>query len=266
MNNQIKRLFQVMKEPENLIIVIGVVVAAILAYSGIRNNDVQQALAAILSILGALAVAQVITGYETIKRDKQIEALLSSLQRKCLHSRLDPNFKDFRSYCSGAQEIFLCALSLGFAVGVQRFFFQERLQNGCNFKLLIVDPDLPDEAFGIIAEHDERGDDPKFKEFLRNEIRASIRFLERLRDDPDRTGHLEIRTAKGLPVFTITIVNPTQETGKMRIEPRPYKQNLGARPYFELHRNKPADHQWYDFFFQHYYVMLWDDSKVIVKY
>jgi len=51
MESRLNKILQVLKEPESLIVIIGIIVAAVLAYSGIRNNDIQQALAAILSIL-----------------------------------------------------------------------------------------------------------------------------------------------------------------------------------------------------------------------
>ena len=80
MKNLAQSIQQTLKEPENLILVIGVVVAAVLAYIGVRNNDIQQALNAILAVLGSLAIAQVIEGYETVKRDKQVETILAPIR------------------------------------------------------------------------------------------------------------------------------------------------------------------------------------------
>jgi hypothetical protein len=81
MVKRIKQMFEVLKEPENLIVTMGVLVSASLAYLGIRNNDIQQALTAILAILGALAIAQIVAGYATVKRDKQVGTILSLLQK-----------------------------------------------------------------------------------------------------------------------------------------------------------------------------------------
>ena len=91
-------------------------------------------------------------------------------------------------------------------------------------------------------------------------------ILHGLCDIPGRTGHIEVRATKGLPAFTITMVDPSQESGKMRIELRPYKRNQGARPYFELKRRESEDRYWYDFFMQQYYIKLWEESKVIAQY
>jgi len=90
MGKRIKQMFQVLKEPENLIVTMGVLVSASLAYLGIRNNDIQQALTAILAILGALAIAQIVAGYAAVKRDKQVGTILSLL-RKSDNLHLSPS-------------------------------------------------------------------------------------------------------------------------------------------------------------------------------
>jgi len=90
MSKRIKRIVQVLKEPENLIVIVGVLVSIVLAYYGIQHNSVQQAVTAILAILGSLAVAQIIAGYAAAKRDKQVEEILSLLKEsKDLHVSSD---------------------------------------------------------------------------------------------------------------------------------------------------------------------------------
>lgn len=218
----------------------------------------------VLAILGLLAIDTLIertTFFNNLKNE-----IGKMGARKGLRSRLEPDYKDFNTYCRGAQDVFLCGLSLGFVTMQQRFYFEDRLRNGCDFRLLIVDPELSDDAFELIAEHDERFNGPSFIQFLRSELRTSLMILNGLCDIPGRTGHIEVRATKGLPAFTITMVDPSQESGKMRIELRPYKRNQGARPYFELKRRESEDRYWYDFFMQQYYIKLWEESKVIAEY
>jgi hypothetical protein len=218
----------------------------------------------VILLLGFLAVDTLVERTSFFQKLRnQIDKLRT---RKGLRSRLDPDFQPFSTYCSGAQDVFLCGLSLGFVAPQQRFFFEDRLRNGCNFRMLIVDPDLPPEALKLIADHDERGEDPDFAQYLRDELKSSVKTLKGFNKMARRTGHLEIRAAKGLPVFTITMVNPQHDSGKMRVELRPYKRNSGVRPYIELVKMEADDRLWYDFFFSNYYEMLWQDSKVIVRY
>lgn len=217
-----------------------------------------------LTLLGFLAIDALLER-TTFFRSLRETIHRMSLQR-CLRSRLDPDFEDFRSFCAGGREIFVSALSLGFVAVQQRFVLEEGLRRGVSFRFLVVDPRLPDEAFQIIAEHDERSNDPEFAHILRNEIETALRILGGLQNIPGRCGHVEVKAARGLPVFTITMVDPLEDTGKMRVELRPYKRNQGARPYLELRKQEIHDRYWYDFFVEHYYKMLWEDSETILKY
>ncbi len=66
-------------EPENLITLVGVTIASILGYSSVKNNDTTQALNAILTVVGALAISQIITSVENAKSRKKIEAIEGKL-------------------------------------------------------------------------------------------------------------------------------------------------------------------------------------------
>lgn len=74
MNKSIRAIF----EPASAITFIGCIVAGVLGYFGIKNNDLQQTSNAILAVLGALAIAQILAGYESSKVRKNIDRLLQS--------------------------------------------------------------------------------------------------------------------------------------------------------------------------------------------
>jgi len=225
----------------------------------------------ILVVLGILAIDAVIERVAHFRRlHDDIEALGAELGHSIdalgrgpwLRPRSDSAFEDFGQYCEGAQEIVVSALSLGFACRERQYFLEERLKDGCDFKLLVVDPDLDDEAMKCIAVHDERGegDGKEFADVLRDEIRHSHSVLAKMEKLEGRTGHLHLKVAKGLPAFTITMVNPRHKKGRMRVELRPYKLSQGRRPYFELHKDDKEERGWYDFFYERYYERLWNDS------
>jgi hypothetical protein len=246
---------------ENIVPLV-MIALAFLSISGLLPLDFERLT---LMLLGFLAINVLI---ERMTYFRKLEEKISNLtNRRFLRSRTDEGFQDFHHYCGDAQEIFLCALSMGFAVRDQSFVFEERLRHGCSFKLLIANPNLSPGALRMIAEHDERvATTPNFDVFLRSEIETSIKILDSLRTLSDRTGHLELRATKGLPVFTITMVNPKGDNGKMRIEFRPYKRNRGARPYLELKKQEEVDRFWYDFFLAQYYEQLWNDSNPLIQF
>ena len=255
MKDKIKLLLQLDNIVPALVIIIG-----FLGVAGLLPIGFEKTVIIILSFLAIDAIFERTSFFNKLK--KEVSKLGA---KRGLRSRLEPDFENFQSYCAGAQDIFVCGLSLGYITVYQRFFFEERLRYGCNFRLLMVDPDISTEAFDLIAEHDERNNGAEFLKIFRNELQTSLTILCDLCKTPERRGHLEVRASKGLPVFTITMVNPTQENGKMRIELRPYKRNLGVRPYLELKKEDAQDNYWYDFFLQRYYVQLWDDSRTITQ-
>ena len=79
--SRIRSVLAILFEPTNLITIVGVVVAAVLAYSGIVNNNTQQALTAILAVLSALAIAQIVSGYEASKSAKIIEKIENAMHK-----------------------------------------------------------------------------------------------------------------------------------------------------------------------------------------
>jgi hypothetical protein len=232
--------------------------AIILAGLGVLNDLSHYQIQIILAILALISI-NTITERVTFFR----KLLDSQKHRFHLRSREDLDFKDFHQYIDGGREIFVSALSLHFICANRITDLELGMRDGVDFKFIIVSPDLSNDAMQAIAEHDERGPMANAQP-LRDEIKQSVSSLTMLKQLPDLTGTLRLKAGKGLPVFTITMVNPRSHNGKMRIELRPYHRNIGPRPYFELMRANPDDRYWYDHFYDHYYVKLWAHSTIIL--
>jgi hypothetical protein len=186
----------------------------------------------------------------------------SIIQQTGLALRTDLSFEHVSHFYAGAKEIFVSAISHGYLVSSGLHTLEQLLLKGSSFRIVLVDEGLPDDAFRIIAEHDER-DDPAF---LKAEIARAKRQFEALRTLPGRTGHMEVKAARGIPDSTVTILDPGTAKGRIKIEFRPYKRNNGPRPWLELHRSKRSDRAWYDLYYESYYVRLWNDARPILAF
>jgi len=192
MDSRVGRVLQVLKEPENLIVIVGVIVAAILAYSGIRNNDVQQALTAILAVLGALAIAQIIAGYEAIRRDKQVETILSVLQKVGPSTsppvRPRTELRPLPTRARNAKDILIIGRSLAIVLRYTEFF-KERLRDGATIRLAMVDPsnDAVCEAMTPLLETSREG-------FIAD-VQSSMGLVKRIAEAAQRTDQLVHRGA-----------------------------------------------------------------------
>lgn len=231
------------KKPENLILAVGIITAAILAYAGIRNNDIQQALNAILAVLSSLAIAQIIVGYEKVKRDKQVETILTCVQAL---SRTDSPYLRAREELvplpdrsPDAKQILLIGPSLAFAVRYTEYF-KERLLDGATLRFVVMNPDNSVIIKALVpllevAENDMVAD-----------IQTSLAFLRGIRKSVPRAKHIEVRGVDHVPPLSFAMVDGYHPTGHIVVQLFPYKSSSATRPHLLL---MPGETQhWYTYF------------------
>lgn len=238
---------------ENFPAYLAIILAGLGVFSTLSSYQLQ-VIFAILALISVNTITERVTFFKKI--------LDSNKGSPHLRSREDSDFETFHQYIEGGREVFVAALSLHFICSNQTTNLENGVRDGVDFKFVIVDPKLPDDAMQKIAEHDERVQ-MSVSKALRDEIEMSVSTLRDISNAPNSTGTITLKAGKGLPVFTITMVNPRARNGKMRVELRPYHRNIGARPYFELKKANPDDSRWYNHFYEQYYEKLWDHSPTI---
>jgi hypothetical protein len=75
------KLLRALQKPETLITVVGVVIAVALTIVDIRNPSIDLMLPAVIFLLSALSVSQLIANYELTKRWEQLDSI-EALQRR----------------------------------------------------------------------------------------------------------------------------------------------------------------------------------------
>lgn len=175
--------------------------------------------------------------------------------------RTDPKFERFSVFAKGAFEIMVIGIDLGFMANADAWFVKQALESGVHLKLLISNPNISGGMKDIINNHDERNS--LGKKPVHDHIDSAKITLETLCSlvPSDTKGKLEIRSRIDIPNPTMALVDPTKPHGKIRVELKLYKKNHGDVPYFILTRSST----WYDMFFNHYYVKLWNDSEVLYQ-
>lgn len=234
---------QALKEPENLILIVGIIVAAILAYIGIRNNDIQQALNAILAVLGSLAVAQVIVGYETVRRDKQVETILALLQ-KSSHAdspylRPRQELAPLPTRCPNAKQLLLIGHSLAFEVRYTEYFNQ-RLLDGATLRFVVMNPqnNFIIKAVLPLIETAEDG--------MVADIQTSLAFLKGIRKNASDKRQLEVRVIDHVPPLSFAMADGYLETGHIIVQLFPYRSSSAMRPHLLLTPTETP--RWYVYF------------------
>jgi hypothetical protein len=228
--------------------------AIAVSVAGIFLTEKSQQIA-IFGILGLIAVNTI------TERVTYFGELMGEIRRgrAGLRSRHEGDFVDFENYIRDGHEVYVAGLSLDF-ICTNR---QRCLRNkDTEFRFVIVDPASPEPVMEKFAEHDERLSVSAAS--LRAEIERTMQILTSIkRARADTAKPLTVKAGHGIPVCTVTMVDASRPTGKIRVEFRPYRQNFSPRPYLEFRRDSVEDSYWYDHFYRQYYVQLWNDSSVI---
>jgi hypothetical protein len=259
-NDKFRTVLAVLREPENIITIIGTVVAAILAYSGIRNNDVQQALTAIITVLGTLAVAQIIAGYESSKARETIERIES-----LLHSfasppnpplRLRTEIVSLQKRAKNAKDILIIART-AIMVLRQTEFFKERIRQGATIRLAVVNPDNSAviEALGPLAETSKEG--------VIADMQGTIGLVCRLREQTSNPEQIQVRVFDYVQTLSMVMVDGHLPTGSIIVEMIPYQVGPSSRPHLLL--TAKDNPMWYAYF-RDICEAIWRDAEPSSRY
>lgn len=243
MSNMTQKIRQAFKEPENLILGVGVIIAAVLAYVGIRNNDIHQALNAILAVLGSLAIAQIVEGYEKVKRDKQFETMLTLLQRSSRtdspHLRSREELIPLPDRCPNAEKILLIGPSLAFVVRYTEYF-KQRLLDKATLRFVLMNPENSTIIKALVPLL-ELGED-----YMVADIRTSLAFLKAVSENAPRAKQIEVRVIDYVPPLSFAMIDGHLPKGHIIVQLFPYKSSSATRPHLLL---TPSEtHRWYTYF------------------
>jgi hypothetical protein len=244
MGSRIRQVFQVLKEPENLIVIVGVIVAVVLAYSGIRNNNTQQALTAILAVVGALAVAQIISGHGAFRRDRQIEGISSLLQNAGLSANPPLRLRTdvpppLPNSARNAKDILIIGRTLVFVL-YNTEFFKERLRDGATIRLAMVDPNngIVCKAMAPCLEISEEG----FVAAVWN----AMELIKRISEAAQRPDQIELRFIDFVPTLGLLAIDSHSPSGQIIVEMLPHKIEPYMRP--QLLFKASENHSWFLYF------------------
>ena len=208
MNNKIRIVLVYLFQPATIITIIGGIVSGIMGYSGIKNNNLQQTSNAILTILGALAVAQILAGYENSKIRKNLEKLLQSSSSFMSNRKEIDAHEPFQQFLAQGHDIVMIGVSLVGTVGPLRTFFKSLANQGISLRFLLLNPDslcleFAAKSHGVSVES------------LRNDIMSSLMHLKQLADSVDRNKakYVQFRLLSTAPDSSIVMRDGNSDKG-----------------------------------------------------
>jgi hypothetical protein len=242
MKSKLQAVLSHLQEPENVISLLGIIIAGILGYSGIKSNDTQQALAAILTVLGTFAIAQIIAGYESSKAQKRLERIEYLIQRpSSFSSRSEIDAQEpFQRFLTHGQSVLIIGISLVGTVGPLRGLFKDLVQKGVKFRFLLLNPSSP--CLEFVAEAHGMSQNS-----LRNDIVASLAHLAELVETihGSKNGAMQYRLMNNTPGASAVMRDGNSDQGVIRSELHLYHTDTTGRLTYSL---TPDDGEVYSFY------------------
>ncbi len=163
------------------------------------------------------------------------------------------------SYVQSAEQIDLCGVSLTSTINKQFSTLRERLQEGCNVRLIVIDP-ANSQAVEMSGLRSEARDTDYFHRKLAATF-EDIQYLHKSWEEykthaPETTGKLAIRLLPYAPSFGLKAFDTHQPQGMVFVEAYPHK-TASKVPHFELTQQR--DGAWYQYFVDQF-AKMWRDS------
>ena len=223
-------------------------------------------IAAVLTILGLLAVSEIIERYRKLNViEKANQKILTMLESRIIERPSALAFfqvsSSLTSLIKGSTTIGLCGLTLTTTINKEFPNLLEKVEQGAQVRILIVDPDSQALEMSTF-----RSFDPMNFDYYRNKMAATLQDIEFLhqrweaskKDNPTSLGSFEVRLLNFAPSFSVFIFNATETSGQAIVEIYPHKKGFGAPPVFELTPARDGD--WYRYFVSQF-EQMWQGAK-----
>ncbi|MEW5720623.1 MAG: hypothetical protein AB1817_18505 [Chloroflexota bacterium] len=215
-------------------------------------------IAAILAVLGLLAVSEVVERYRKLSSiDRANKRILSLVENQ--HAERPSALAFFQKeqspildvYTQSANSIDMCGITLTSAINKQFGNIRERLKQGASVRLLIIDPDSLALQMSSL-----RSESPDDVEYHHKRLMASLEDVKYLykswkenqsqQGQNSKKGSFSVHLLAYAPSFGIYAFDTSQPNGAVIVEIYPHKSGFKSPPIFNLTAQR--DGQWYKYF------------------
>jgi len=194
-------------------------------------------------------------GYDALKRDRQIEAGLSALQKQTalgsVSLRVRTELQPIPTRAQNAKDILIIGRSLAIILRYTEFF-QERLRDGATIRAAIANPNNSAvcTAMSPLLETSLEG--------FAGDLRSSLGLLKRIAQGAQAKGKLEVRFIEFVPTLSLTAIDTQLSTGHIVVELLPYQVSPPSRPHLIFRATENPS--WF-VYFRDVAERIWRDAK-----
>lgn len=227
------------------------IVISILGAFGITSIEVVAS--TVLGVLGLISVSLLQNRRENervLRSLSKLEAEISAVQY--LKNRTD--YPPLQETLANARMVCLMGPTLVNLFSSWSGYFREQqmVKHGTKFRVLIIDPES--EAVESMHRFFRIPSSVDLKVDLRKTL-SSIHSSIKIGVEP---GSIEVKLLQAHPHYSMILVNPYDDDGKIFVEFVGFQVPIHAHPHIELSRQK--DGQWYDYFLAHF-SRSWDGGN-----
>ena len=267
MIESINQIIQEVRRGENLdlysMTLIAIVIAVLGVFGIVDFRTLSAAILAILAILSGflLASRKSVTGVKdaAIQLNSNLKSLQQEISgKKCISEFLSKEYPDLSDDFLLAKRISILGTTLASTSIHYYVDFEQALKRGCSLRIVVSDPSNS-EVLKMLALRGYVTKDPKV---IRGNIENHLTRLRRLKEIPDKSELLEIRTIPYIPPYGIVVIESFDGAAKVYVKLTPFRTTTGQFPSFEV--NNLTDSIWFKFFFDQF-ELFWAASKKAVN-
>ncbi|MAT96595.1 MAG: hypothetical protein CL608_05575 [Anaerolineaceae bacterium] len=251
--------FDFILDPETLIAIVGIVIAGYIAFTGITTNNTQQALTAILVIVGTSAISQIFSNLSKAKTNKSIDRINNVINEfkktssPQLRKRSEMQSLSVRG--KHAEDILIIAQT-AFSVLTMNDFLLERLQKGATIRIAVANihnesilssmvPLTTTTREGVLAD-------------MNSTLARIKRLREKLPTDFNFSEGFQIRSFDYVPTLSLAMIDGHKPNGQIVAEIVPYQIMASSRPHLFIKASE--DPEWYAYFHR-LCENIWEESS-----
>ncbi len=262
----VQDLRELLQQPDAVISLTGIVVAALLAVLDLANVRDDLMLPAILAVLTTLATSQVVSQFEQIKRARsedsiyrQMESVRNILEEMAVEvltprgvsavlKRLG-DLEPLEKRLEGAETVDISCSTCNALFSSYGWLIKKKWEEGCQIRILVAyNPDWDENSDLLTAlvfnhqTHAPTGD------VYKGQIEQGVKIFHELGlfTESTKGGNVEIRKLSYLPVCSYMIVNRQSPDALIKVEMYVTGRENWQRPHFFVSRRENKN--WYEFF------------------
>jgi len=224
-------------------------------------------LTAILGVLGLLATSEIIERYRRLNSiNESVKRALSLLESRFTDRPSAIAFFEkpprLDSYVQAAEQIDLCGVTLSSTINKLFGNLRERLRQGANIRLLVIDPDSLAPQMSA-----QRSEEPDDTDYYRTRLEATLKDIEYLHKNWQEyqvqqgasKGSFFVRLLSYAPSFGLLSFDANRSNGIVFIEIYPHGSGYESPPMFNL--TPYRDGEWYKYFTEQF-EQMWEGAKL----